>query len=799
MLFILSAGLLMSANFAFASSTDGTIDPNNEGYKYAWGENIGWVNFGCDNCDVHITDSGLSGYALSETIGWIYLGDITNDNEGNLSGYAWSENAGWIKFNPDNGGVIINSSGEFTGSALGENIGWIIFGGDYVVKTDWRPRSDNDETDPVPSGGGGGGGLPPGAYNPPTQPEGGFQVLINDGVEQTNSRKITLILRGGPNTRTVWISEKSNFPEGYQVSYPFSRTQVSVSRTLSEGEGVKTFYAKFCTQWGRCSEVVSDEIILDTTAPKIKITESKDYYSSAKDVVLFAETEAEAEVILKWNKKYGLLSADKQGKLTINLGKMPAGEYQLEMTATDLAGNKGEKSIIKLTIKPAEEVPEAEPEVVPEKPKKPIIEKLKPLIPEFLKPEEKEEEKPEEIIVIPEETPLSMRAQWKLLPEESIRTFVLAPLPKEIRKLAEKFPELGETLKKVGITKITDIEKLKTVKLTLPGLTERVGLPIAKVEPGKFALPQGVPVAQLSPQIKEQIPSEIVFAKTGGELIDFNIGLSVSEKGEPQQKIATIFGKPLQLVVKPDKPVRSVKGYVVFKSKKPRETSFQFPFNHLAASLIFANPVLARQQEQPVRVEEKLVLLEFEYTDPDGDGIYTAEIQAPLVEGEYEIITVMNFEDPELGAKEIRLITVIDPEGYVYTTLPAGKLRIAGAIVSIYWLNPEIKQYEMWPAKEYQQENPQTTDDTGKYSFLVPPGTYYLKVEHPNYPVYQSETFVVKEGSGVHMNIELKTKFWWLKMIDWKIIVMIIFGVLLLYNFYRDKIREKLLRRSKNL
>jgi hypothetical protein len=433
------------------------------------------------------------------------------------------------------------------------------------------------------------------------------------------------------------------------------------------------------------------------------------------------------------------------------------------------------------------EIPKKIPEII-----KPIIPKIiEPLIPEFLKPEREEEEKPKKIIVIPEEAPLSMRGQWKLLPEEPIRAFVLAPLPKEIRKLAEKFPELEKTLKKVGITKITDIEKLKSVKLTLPGLTERVGFPFAKIGPGKFALPAGIPVAKLTPEIKQKLPTEIVFAKTGNELIDFNIALNVNEKGEPQQKIATIAGKQLQLVVKPDKPVKSVKGYVVFKAKKTSPSSFQLMLNHLTASLIFANPVFAHTQEKPVRVEEKLVLMEFEYTDPDGDGIYTAEIQTPLVEGEYEIITVMEFEDPELGKKEIRLITVVDPEGYIYTQLPQGKLRITGAIVSIFYLNPGTKQYELWPAKEYQQENPQVTNDTGKYSFLVPPGTYYLGVEHPNYPVYQSETFAVKEGSGIHINIELKTKFWWLKVIDWKIIVMIFFGVLLLYNFYCDKIREK--------
>ena len=235
---------------------------------------------------------------------------------------------------------------------------------------------------------------------------------------------------------------------------------------------------------------------------------------------------------------------------------------------------------------------------------------------------------------------------------------------------------------------------------------------------------------------------------------------------------------------------------MVFKSKTPRPTSFQFPFNSLTASLIFANPVFAQPQEKPVEVEERLVLLEFEYTDLDGDGIYTAEIQAPIVEGEYEIITVMDFEDPKLGKKEIRLITVVDPEGYVYEKIKNQELRIPGAIVSLYWLNPETKQYELWPAKEYQQENPQVTDVTGKYSFLVPEGLYYLKVEAPGYPTYQGKAFEIKEGSGIHYNIELKTKYWWLKVIDWKTILLLVVILLLLYNFYRDRIRERLLRKK---
>ena len=425
----------------------------------------------------------------------------------------------------------------------------------------------------------------------------------------------------------------------------------------------------------------------------------------------------------------------------------------------------------------------------------PIFTTIDKIIPSFLKPKPvpvKPIVPVEELVT--EKVPLALGGIWQLylLPQKA--EFVLAPLPKAINDLAQKFPTLEQTFNEVGISKITDITKLNNIKLNLPGLTERVGLSTLNIKPSIFSLPEGIPIGNLSLATKKQIPAEIIFVKTGAELIDFNPTLSVSDKGEPEQKINTISGKLLQLAVKPDKPVESVKGYVVFKSRAIRSTSLEIPSDSLLASAIFATPVFAQIEEKPVRVEEKLVLLEFLYTDIDGDGIYTAEIKAPLVEGEYEIITVLDFIDPDLGNKQIRLTTVVDPEGYVYSTLPAGKLRIAGAVVSIYWLNPGTKKYEIWSAKEYQQENPQVTDDTGKYSFLVPPGTYYLRIEHPNYPAYQSETFVVKEGSGVHMNIELKTKYWWLQIFDWKTTLLVLVIILLLYNFYRDKMRESLMK-----
>ena len=141
---IISAVLLIVSAFcvhgAFASTTNGTIPVA----SYAWGENFGWINFGCANCGVSVTDSAITGNAWSAQYGWINLsptnGGVTNDGNGNLGGNAWSSGLGWISFS----GVAINSSGRFTGVAgtQGTTAGRINFGcANCNVTTDWRPAS----------------------------------------------------------------------------------------------------------------------------------------------------------------------------------------------------------------------------------------------------------------------------------------------------------------------------------------------------------------------------------------------------------------------------------------------------------------------------------------------------------------------------------------------------------------------------------------------------------------------------------------------------------------------------------
>lgn len=145
-------GILFSVSFCvsttLASETNGTIDDT---YKYAWGENIGWINFDCDGCNAQITDTEITGNIWSKTYGWINLNPTTsgvkNTPEGILSGFAWGKNLGWIDFT----GVTINATGEFLGYAtVKSDNSQINFNcinadscglADFKVKTDWRRAS----------------------------------------------------------------------------------------------------------------------------------------------------------------------------------------------------------------------------------------------------------------------------------------------------------------------------------------------------------------------------------------------------------------------------------------------------------------------------------------------------------------------------------------------------------------------------------------------------------------------------------------------------------------------------------
>jgi len=166
MLVFAGSFFICSAVFASAGNTTG----------YAWSDQIGWVRFGCDNCNTNVTDSALTGYAWNDNHGWIKLdasspdgtAGVKNNGNGVLSGQAWGDNVGWINF----AGVTINaSSGKLGGTATGDSrsniVGTLSFDCTTCnVQTSWQPSCGNGicnggetcSTCPADCGSCGGGG-----------------------------------------------------------------------------------------------------------------------------------------------------------------------------------------------------------------------------------------------------------------------------------------------------------------------------------------------------------------------------------------------------------------------------------------------------------------------------------------------------------------------------------------------------------------------------------------------------------------------------------------------------------------
>jgi hypothetical protein len=148
-------GIILALLGVTGALAAGHIDPAN---PWAWGANVGWINFNPTNGGVTVYSDHLEGYAWGENIGWIRLGTyagggvhtyandaagtygVNRGSSGALSGYAWGTSVGWINFNPTGGGVTIDpQTGAFNGYAWGENVGWIsVKGAGYGVVTGYR-------------------------------------------------------------------------------------------------------------------------------------------------------------------------------------------------------------------------------------------------------------------------------------------------------------------------------------------------------------------------------------------------------------------------------------------------------------------------------------------------------------------------------------------------------------------------------------------------------------------------------------------------------------------------------------
>lgn len=190
------------------------------------------------------------------------------------------------------------------------------------------------------------------------------------------------------------------------------------------------------------------------------------------------------------------------------------------------------------------------------------------------------------------ELPLAIKNGWGLLGRKGLQDLVFQSLPSEFSMFKEKFPQLRTILSQIGINRLPQLISLQNVNLYLPGFLE----------------------------MRRQVPTEIVFARSPDNKIDYNINLKLDENGRPQQTISVLTGQVISLAVKPKAPARSVRGLVIFKNSVADNSFYTGLLLTIFKPLKFdGRPSLLASLTQDSSPERKklLTLNQFEYKDPD--------------------------------------------------------------------------------------------------------------------------------------------------------------------------------------
>lgn len=100
-------------------------------------------------------------------------------------------------------------------------------------------------------------------------------------------------------------------------------------------------------------------------------------------------------------------------------------------------------------------------------------------------------------------------------------------------------------------------------------------------------------------------------------------------------------------------------------------------------------------------------------------------------------------------------------------SLPPGRILdetgkpLSQAKVSVYIFDKVLSDYVLWESEPYLQTNPQTTDDSGEYHFLLPAGKYFLETTSPDRQKLRTEIFEVTSATPTTQSFTLKPRPLW--------------------------------------
>ena len=141
-------------------------------------------------------------------------------------------------------------------------------------------------------------------------------------------------------------------------------------------------------------------------------------------------------------------------------------------------------------------------------------------------------------------------------------------------------------------------------------------------------------------------------------------------------------------------------------------------------------------------------------SDPDGDRIFTATFTIPVGGRLTGAVRVCVTCDLIRRCSDGQV--TIDPEGTVFDLLTGQP--VASATVACMQADSSTTSgqqlFNLWPAADFEQINPQTVATDGYFSFFTPQGTYRLQVNKSGYQSYESPDLTVVDAP-VHFDVPL--------------------------------------------
>lgn len=120
------------------------------------------------------------------------------------------------------------------------------------------------------------------------------------------------------------------------------------------------------------------------------------------------------------------------------------------------------------------------------------------------------------------------------------------------------------------------------------------------------------------------------------------------------------------------------------------------------------------------------------------EGLYNSSVRAISMTKGCEHLK--NF----IPLAEADIVPLIDPSGYVYEAVPSNRLQ--GVTATCFYKDSLKNAYgdwevheKFWNAEEFDQVNPQLTDNTGKYGWDVPMGRWQVRYQKDGYEPVHSE------------------------------------------------------------